>query len=243
MFHWLRGRVESLLLLVASPLIFIAADLPSVGRLATPDALSAALLLAALYVLVEKKSISGFFALILLSILARPDKVIPALALLIWLAFFSPAELRIGLKRLVLLAGILAGLVVSVQVISGTPGWGTLFHHAFIGEIYYPADQPVNLSISNYALALGRGIRDLVFRMPDSSFAFFGVLTLLLYLSTRSTGRRRIDVTPAYLMVLSIVIQFLLYPFAGAMDRFFLGQHLFIGIVCVLTIQSPQREN
>lgn len=242
-FIWLEKKIRGFTLLVVTVSLVLSANLPQVGRLSTPDSLSGALLLGTMYFLWKKKAHLGFSILASLAILARPDNIILISLLLVYFTFMAPPDVRITLKQFLLTGLIVIGTFVLLFSLVDSYGWETLFYHAFVKNLHYPATESAQLLFSDYGAALARGVRDIVFRIPFNSFSFFVLLTFSVsFLIRFNRSGSPIYAHQCYLMLVGVIIHFVLFPNAGAIDRFSIAQNSIIGISFLLQLSHSVGE-
>lgn len=229
-------------------LISISPPLFGIARLATADSLSAALLLGALFSLLELDHKRWFFALMLLSVYARSDNVVFSAAAGGFL-LYDRDRLGFTASELLLFLSLCIASYLGISYYSGNYGWSTVFYHTFVHLLTAPARTPVHISPRNYFAALKTGTET----VGDSGLALWAVLGLLAFRLWRQqlAQARRIRVfllaTLATIGMRYILFPLLINRFLAAFDVFTLVMVLIGASLCLRpssTFHGPitQRE-
>ncbi len=123
-----------------------------IAHLFTPDALAAALSLGACFLWVDRphhrKAAVGLFVA---AILARPDSLLLAASVLVYMG------LCLRPPRAEILKALLAfgGAYCLTNLLYGHYGWAMTFEHSFIHKITRPAEHAVSFSRSDYITVVG----------------------------------------------------------------------------------------
>ncbi len=213
------------LLLILSPPMLMTA------RLTTPDALSAAMLVTAIYVLAEKRWLIGFGLLMLLSIFVRTDNIIYALILFSYLVLFGKHRLALSLPGFTLFVAAAVLSYLTINLAAGNYGWSTVFHHTLVQFINDPAEHSFTISLPAYLKALRSGLSLLV-GGSMVIFLFFGLLAYYL------SARKKILVQNIYphltlILGLSVLLRYALFP--AILDRFFVAHYMLVAVALVIT--------
>jgi len=213
-------------------LVALAVRLPYLARLSTPDAFSAAVIVGAFYVLLEKKQIRLSCVLFLLSILIRLDNIIVALLVFGYLGFGAPKSFAI--KKSGSLGLLLSALLIGLGgVVSAKTGyWRPICHNVLLGlntDIY----GPVVFSFKEYGisffLGLIRPMWDISFASHTYVFVCLGLL-FCLFRANKQAGRQpEIDIL--IINLISIGVHFVFYP--QLIDRLFVSHYLLIIFMCL----------
>lgn len=138
---WTKKPLHTALLMAAFPIL-------ALGRTGRPDALSALLVVCALW-LIEgcSRPVLGIL-LLLVSLGVRTDNILVLTAVLVWLAWE---------RRVLPYVAVLAGLVGIATVFTindwvGNYGWIVLFRYTFVGG-RYPSQIPHTLTVGEYVHA------------------------------------------------------------------------------------------
>ncbi|MHB2040071.1 MAG: hypothetical protein ACYCPX_12525 [Acidiferrobacteraceae bacterium] len=207
-------------LLIATPPVF------AVGRLATADALSAAILVLSLYALLELRAPGAFLGLLVLSLYARSDNIVFALMLLCAMAFGrGPARLP--------LSPIIAGLAacglsyLAIAAWSHNYGWSTLFYHTFIHQLATPATAAVRIPAKAYLSILLRKLM----AIQNSHLVVFSLIGTFGFLANGAArSYRRLLVISAA----TVVLRYILFPVL--VDRFLVPYYLFAAITLAVSL-------
>lgn len=196
----------------------------ALAQLSTPDALSTLVVLLAIWLAFQKHRFRPALALLLLSILIRPDNLLWLAALAGYAAITDRAHRSLAIAATVV--GV--GLAVSTAAWSGSPDWATLFHHAFMERIPYPDSFEPTLSPLGYLRVYLRETH------PANLPAFvmlFGLLSgWLVVARVRELGWADRHVQLMLVVGAFAAMHWLLYPDD---DRFFVAAYLVILIVLV----------
>jgi hypothetical protein len=196
---WLSRHYGPLAAAVATALLVSTPIVLDLSRFSTPDALSTLVLLGGTFLLLESRLPRVALAVLVLSILVRPDNVL-----------FVVTLAAIGLLRWDRARGtwataiVLAGLVYSaLSAYSGDYGWPTLLYHGFVERLLEPATAEVEIGTLDYLAILARGSHPVVMNRLSYSFLLFVLLnlvTLRLAATSGSTGGAHTDVLAAVLV-------------------------------------------
>jgi len=225
--HFPRRAIMAIVWAIATCFV---SDSISVARTLTPDMLATSILLAAYYLLLERRAIVPGLFLLFVAIATRTDYVLYAImALLITLRFESKTR-----ARNLCIAGVVGALALYafLNLVFDHYPWSTLIWHTFYEPLPRPADTPIALSVARYAHLLAHG------------FDVLGLIRLLALItctlatllppktpahktSTISSNRYR---AIAVIMLVGIAIHYLLFP--GFWTRFFVANFT-VTLICL----------
>ena len=152
LFRWVSRHIGEWPAVVLATLIALAAPYWILARLSTPDALALLIGMSGLYVLLEWRRPGLAMAILLVAILARPNAVVAVLAIAVITVLARPeAGIRLAWPRAALAAAAGVALYVGLTVWSGNYGYATLFYHAVVGYLSFPADGAPPLAIGEMA--------------------------------------------------------------------------------------------
>lgn len=212
---WTKSPVLSGLLVAAFPIL-------SLGRLGTPDALAALLVICALWLL--DRELPFALGLLFVSLGVRTDDILILIAVLAWLAWEKK------LPRLVAaaLAAAAIGIVLGINHWAGNYGWIVLFRFSFISG-RYPAEIPHVLTVREYVYGVARGAAALIDRV--AVWLFVGCLAW------------RLRPNPLLIVVSgAVAAHFLLYP--SPEDRYLVWAYVVAGVALVLSLdQEVERAS
>jgi hypothetical protein len=227
--RWPYGSLLALLLALSPPLMQVA-------KATTPDAMSAALLLAGFYVLLERRSVYGFGAVMLAAIGVRHDNAIWVLFVLAYLAW-RPMPAIVHARTPVVVSALSAvAVTLAIVGVSNHYGWSTLFHHTFMGFLPNPADVTVTVSFRDYARVVLGGMRS-VFDSSLILFAVFGMLAHALP-GRDSAGWRRLYEGLLLIVAGNIAVRYALFPII--FDRLLVAHYL-LAVVLLAIKSAPAR--
>jgi len=230
---------------VASIRVMFAVGLPlllsppflEVGRLSTPDALSAYIVFGGLYALVfAGKPLTGA-GLLLLSIVARPNNIILCVAIASWWWWKDPS--RSPWPFLAATLGMLVSLIVTWM--TGGYSWGVYFTHAYLRRITDLATVRSEVTVSNYLATLWPALRGANVLYPSFALLFL-VITIMGSVTARGTvpAKRRREVGLQVAVWGSLAVQFVIYPMVA--DRLFVVHYALVSIVTVSLIGSSRGD-
>ena len=179
-YRWLSCYAVAWVAALLTVLFMTLESILRVAYMASPDGLSALVVLAACYLFVEKRMLRTAMAMAALSILTNPDNLLLSVLLC---ACIMHQRL---IPRMHVLLGLLAGLGIwfAVRHWSGAYGWPTLFYHNIIGLLAYPAEFKDYLSGHSLWLVYsslapsGRIFETLWWWLPIGSLALYARLRM-----------------------------------------------------------------
>ena len=234
-FYWLQKYWRVLFAFAGSLLIMFSAPLLSVANLSTPDALSGLLLFAAMYAVIEIRSLALTFLFLVLSIFARLDNIIPAVFFLITLAFMNKWNPKIPARKLLLILTIILLSYFVVSFNARSFGWSLFYYPTFIKQLNSSYITNSTFVFKDYiVLAKSQVMTGLFF--SSLSLFFFLVLLLLWNSQVFRFSRLTIEQTFAIVFVLIIMIRFLLQPLIT--DRLYIPYYLSVIIFLVKKYSS-----
>jgi len=195
-------------LLLITPAVLV------IGRLGTPDALSALIVIAAFWALTQDRLVSGM-SLLILSLWIRSDNALLVIAAIGWLVWKRKLPTVWGS----LLALLDIAMVLFIHHEAGNYGWAALFRYSFVGG-KYPAEMPSHVSMLECVRAFATGLQSLGPQLAP--------WILLGIVAWRKDSRYREILT---VVVMCVVAHFLLYP--SPEGRYFVWAYLLTGIACI----------
>jgi hypothetical protein len=188
-----------------------------VGRMPTPDALSACLMLTAVYALLFAERPWLAAAIMLLGITARTNNAILCIALASWWGWKN-RDWRIA----PLGGGLAVAASLTVTRLAGGYSWGILFTHAFLRRLSDPASIRSDVNVSNYfgLLLPALGGANILYPSVASLFVAVAALGFAAYRHQPDSP------APMELAVLlaavwsALLAHFLVFPLLA--DRFFM---------------------
>ena len=238
-FEWVGHFVGGFYRLTCASLIAFSAPVLLLPRLPTPDSLSTALVLLALYFLLEKQSAAVCSGLLLLSLYARTNNVVLAVFVLGYLALWAKGSIRLSYLQGGVLLVVCMASVSAINHFSGFYGWATLFHQSLLGLLNTPGESLVHISMRTYLVTLKQGLFFSTFTGFLSQFVFLGVLALLVSGATKNNERLLVYRHLTLLVLASLVAYYLLMPSMTRWfehERFVVPQYLFLAISCVVAV-------
>ncbi len=210
---WTRRPLLTGLLMAAYPI-------PYLGRLGGPDAMAALLVISALWLLNQRRSIA--LVLLFISLGVRTDDILVLLAVLAWLTWAGNLPPAVG----ALLAALAVGIVLGINHWAGNYGWIVLIRCSFIGG-HSPAEMPHVLTMREYIRILVDGIR-----------ADLDRIAIWLLLGILAWRRRREPLLVA--VGCAAAARFLLFP--SPEDRYLIWAYIVAGVALIRSFDSKQSE-
>jgi hypothetical protein len=207
---------------------WVMMSLPSViqlARLSSPDSLSTACVLAALYLFFAPRKRHVALAVLVVSLALRPDN-------LLWLGLLLAVWkiLEEGRWRSVVPWAALGMTVYLVQAgVSGMYGWQTLFYVNFVERLPYPADAEVRLRLAEVVWAYLRQSRPS--QLPPLLLAAVGIGAGVMVLRRAAFGWRDDFLRAVAVALVFTATHWALLPAEG---RFFVAAYLtiFVAAMC-----------
>jgi hypothetical protein len=230
---WIVRYVPGTYGLVLATLSVITPPVLHSAALSTPDSLSTALLLAGLYLLLEKQTKSAAVPFVL-CLLIRPDNVLFLALLLTGLRFVrtSPVALT-NLQYLAGSAGLVA-LYAMLNLASGGYGWKMLFEHSFVAKISYPGHHVPAVTVGDYVKTLFRTGEALT-RTHVFIYLIPAIFSVWLQRRFQLWNDESLRFGILYVILASIGVRLLVHP--AAVDRFFVAHCLTIEFICIALIR------
>jgi len=200
--------------LMLSALLVVSALIAVLGRMGTPDALSAAVVIFALLAITRERIDLGC-VLLLLSVWIRTDNVIVlglALPILCWR----------HLPSWKLVAYLLAGAasVLVINRIAGNYGWTVLFRWSFLPGAHSPGDIHAQVTLREYVVVLASSLASLS-----------GHLSIWVFLGLTAWAGSRRSRRLLLVAALGVAAHFVLYP--SPEDRYLVWAYLVAAIAFV----------
>lgn len=226
MFGWLVRHLAAPFAALAALLLALSPPMVAVLRLASPDALSALMLLAAFFLFLETGRAGAASAMFVAAIAVRSDNILLAVMFLAMLSLVRPWNMSLRKLALAGIAACSAYLLISVS--AGHYGWATLFYHSFVSFVPDPATRAVSFDPAQYLLALARGART---PLEGSAvlFAFIGAAAYAL--PAREDTDTMLD-RVLLLLAANAALRYALFP--AIWDRFFVAHYMLAGVILVI---------
>jgi hypothetical protein len=241
LFIWLGKYLKEPQRSLFSVLVFTGAGANWLAGLVKPDALSAVLLLWAMFFLIEKNSILIYAALALLSIAARPDNIILVGISFAALRFMVPR--RLTWIQFLTVVSLAAATYLAIQKVAGGYGWATTVGYYFGGGTEnHPAIVQGTITLLDYIK-----IRYWDFTESLSTLElFYMVMFLFLASLTLAFGKRTSGVKEIYrnmvgALVIAMLARYVLWP--GLEIRFYIPNYLPIALLCLLLLRFDLSPN
>lgn len=238
-FEWVGHFAGGFYRIVCASFIAFNAPVLLLPRLPTPDSLSTALVLLALYFLLERQSAVVCSGLLMLSLYARTNNVVLAGLVIGYLALWAKGSIRLSYLQGGVSLGVCMASVSAINHFSGFYGWATLFHQSLVGLLNTPGESLVHISVRTYLATLRQGLFFSLFNGFLSQFVFLGVVALLVFRATKNNERMLVYRDLTLLVLASLVAYYLLMPSMTRWfehERFVVPQYLFLAISFVVAM-------
>lgn len=149
-FVWFSRHLGAIYGPAAAWLLAASAPMTEAARAGTVDLMSAALVIGALYALVEHRHVRAFAGLLLLSLLARSDNIVLVAMFALYFAVAAPGALQPPRMHVASFALAAFALVAVIHATAGYYGWPVLFYHTFVTPLPTPADVSVSVTPAMY---------------------------------------------------------------------------------------------
>lgn len=240
LFYWISRYLSGAVAVIASLLLMLSPPLLDMARSSGPDALSAFLLFAALYFILEKRSFIVAFLWLLLALLSRIDNILICILLFSFLFFRKKEGGRLPLWAYPVLLLPFAAVYILVCYPVVSFGWNILYYPSFISHLNAAHDLDATPSFGAY-LALARG--HLEQGLFHSHLVLFFLTAGLILMKKGRKDIRQLDEHRILILLLAavIVIRFILYP--DISDRFYIFFYLSAAILLIKSfLPSPLPE-
>lgn len=220
---------------VLSILVINVSGLLDVARLSTPDALSACIVLLAIFFILRKRYFLLGFAFLITSIFVRVDNLLFGILIFTYLRFFSFEEFRISTRMYLVLITVCVLSFVIVSFGIKNYGWATLISHITINKVVTPESFQPSITFFGYILiVVKRGFIQFVTNPLMSFFFMLGLTTSYLLKFINRDNKIFIYGHVTAIMALSIVVHFVLFP--DLLNRYFITQYLMGAIAFAFTL-------
>lgn len=227
-FVWLSAYLSPLLSFGGAALLSSVVYLVRLSINSSPDALSSLFILAAMYLLVERKHAKGALVLLVISVGVRPDNILLLAPTALYVAIFQRGNL--GWATACGLAGAMV-VYFAETVLSGAYSWPTHFYFSFVEVLHEPANFTSPLTFKDY-------LKIYVFRAIPAHldlgvivFVFLAAFSALLRF--KLVGPRDIYFHILIVIVLYMIAHFLAFP--GEKERLFVAAYMMILMILTRT--------
>jgi hypothetical protein len=218
--YWLEKYFSVLVAAIAAFAIVIWSPILMISRTSGPDALSALLLVGTLYCMLEKRNEAIMYFLLLLSILARLDNILPAVLFIAVHVYYKQHAWK---QRIKTGAVLMTGCFLSyffVAALATNYGWNNFFYSDFYHHLNPEYNMDTTFTIQGY-LALVKS--------QFMTGLYYSQLPLFFFLSLAwITFRRRVESDTMLIAAIwvIIIVRFILHPVVA--DRLYVGYYLVI---------------
>jgi len=225
---WISSYVKLLFAALYSIIVMLMPFMTDTARLSSPDMLSAMLIFTGVFFLIQKRQTGMGFLILILSLFARIDNIIPVMMILTGYKLFSQQVM--SWKKYFL---VITGILICFFYISSlaTPfEFSPLYADSYVGNMK-TADATTTLNTFDAKFLISQVLAGL----KHSWLFIFAVLGLLCILFSKRTPETKSNWI-ILAIAISIGIRFLLQPLIS--DRFYIPYYLLI-IVILLRMVTP----
>lgn len=247
LFVWFTRHLGPIYGAAVAGLLAVSAPLTQAARSGTVDLLSAALVFAAMYALIEHKRVRMFAGLLLLALLTRSDNIFLVAMFALYFAVAAPIALRPPRIHVVSYALAAFALVAVIHAAAGYYGWPTLFYHTFVTPLPAPAGTIVTITPAAYWHAVDWRLGSTF----NTAMPFFVALSVIAYALTRLVAPQDTDATQqarlirgaVWVMLANIAVRMAAFPVVW--DRQFIAHYLIAAalLITAATRVGPVRSN
>jgi hypothetical protein len=177
-----------------------------IARISTPDALSALIVLLAIYLYIEQRSYKIALAVLVGSVGARPDNIF----LLAPVLTYAGVSRHISFRYVAILALTSGVFFVSLVKMSGYYSWSTLFYSAFVELPHRPASFQSPLMLVDYLNVYKKLIIKSFLSNDLVLFGSLAVLAIIMRFALR--GSRDLCLHFLIIDMIYLYTHFLIYP-------------------------------
>lgn len=242
---WLKRYVPAQYALAITILLSLCSRLFDIARVVLPDSLSALVLVAAIYLLLERKqALRWGLVLLVASIFIRTNNILFVCPVLIYLGFVDYQTHGMRSSRMRLFAIAFAASVIVYLGISTYFGhsWWRLFYHTFVESIVDIDAFSVEFSLASYLAVLKARLVPLIV----GNFVFMSLLLPFLLLSMFALLANRGKPSQLRAIVLIAYLNFIFYcfmfPLVESWDRFFIPFYIFIAVLAARGVAARASD-
>ncbi len=211
------------IILAISPYMLVAATE------ASPNLLSALILLTALYILMKGR-VYLFLFLIFISVLARPDNLIILSFLLAGLILNKDELYRVNRISIILTFVLTIVIALIINNWAGTYGFSFLFEHTFGERIVAPAEYKSQFGLLFYLKSFFKWAILLKYSYFSIQLLLFTSTLFMRWISLKEIFKD-FKLVILICVVLSIIVHYLIFPIME--DKYFIAQYLFIDVIFI----------
>ncbi|HEX6334152.1 MAG TPA: hypothetical protein VFZ78_07985 [Flavisolibacter sp.] len=227
-FYWLQLYLKKWMAFGISLLVMYASFVIAVARIASPDFLSAFLLMAGIFCMSEKKHAALIFSCFLLAVLARLDNIITSSILVTFLLYAGRVS---GRHYLLMLSGFVTAYLATTIRLQAF-GWDVLYYTNFMHYLHQEPGFAEGTSLNAYLALVYSRIVSAVVHYHLSIFLLVAFMTAAMSRMMRRS--LSFDQLLVIVLVLTMTVRFVLWP--DLSDRFYIGFYLVFLVVFLKTI-------
>ena len=234
LYYWIVAITKNRLLSAAVILLtLLSPPILMSGRIPGPDMLAALTILAAVYLLLEKRLWFYSFLILTVSIAIRPDNIVFLCLILLYVYLTGRKYNAIRTKWLLTFFIMSVALYLTINMLSGNYGWFTLFYHSFIERLNDPAAFNEQFSLTAYFGGLAAAVKDYPYSFSSLPL-YLLILCIAAYIFKRSEDH--VLLLFAGVVVVNLMVKIVLFPDFD--DRFYTAYYLLILILFIKAVVS-----
>ena len=237
MLHWFRKYLSLLMTALAAIALSLWGPVLLLSKTSGPDALSALLLVGAVYCMLEKTKSGLMYFLLLLSILTRIDNLLPAALFISVYSYYIHDKWKQRLKTGILLTSGCIVCYFFVGSLAAEYNWSYFYYTDFYKHLHPDYNIAAGFSFQNYVALV---------RSQVMTGLYYSQLPLFLFLSLCLVAygmKLKMDTMLLAAIWLILAIRFILHPVMT--DRLYAGYYLIILMMIVRNFTNhtaPQRN-
>lgn len=206
------------------PFFVLIFTVVNVAKYSTPDGMAFLAIVLSSYLFLKNK-LMFLHVFIPIMIGVRTDLILFVIPLL----FIIALTRRKFTKMAIISAFISIFFYFTINIISGNPGWSTLFYHTFVQVLTHPLSNSPKITFIHYINALFNGLKGI----PYNSHFLLYCLGTLYYIGVQAKRVRNTsyvyvikspETTLFLVNFIFVLTHFILFPVTW--DRFFIGPYL-----------------
>ncbi|MGN6401902.1 MAG: hypothetical protein ACTHMD_15700 [Flavisolibacter sp.] len=236
LFYWLSKYLSQAASFSVALLVMVSPPLTEVTKTSSPDCLSAFLLFAAFYFIVEKPFLAKAFMLMLLSVFARLDNILSCFLVLCVIFFSKKWHNKVQLSTILFMMISFFATFIFISAMTRQYGWNIFFYSNFADRLHPAYGSGEHFSLESYGRLM---YEHLINGLNHSYFALFIALLVLSLGKSFNWKKMPLDQLVILLLPGIFLLRFILYP--DISDRFYVAFYLVIIIFLTKRLNTPNQ--
>ncbi len=234
-FYWLQKYLPVIVAMIAAAAIAVWGPIMAVAGLSSPDGVSALILLAACFCLVENKNPAWVYVLAFISIFARIDNILPAVFLIFFMIYKKRSEGPRPWITGTIAAAACIVCYLAVGMLAKEYNWNMLYFSNYFSRMNPEYEVQDTFTMQNYwALIKSQSMSGLYYsQLP---LFFFLSVCIITYRWKVLQQRNHPEIFLIAGIWLIIFLRFILHPMAA--DRIYLAYYLVILLLLVKSMHA-----